>query len=795
MKKFSNQLNHIIELYQSLDFSNEDDLLSSIENKNTCENILAVIQSILDKEPNHPEALLWRIRINNSPFLNNISAIQDDCTLILNASSDINGRLQAYDWLIFIYLEKLSLGDMAIETLQDKLIDIGCIKDDRSLQDHAFGDTYYQLACLYQQKADPTTAIDYYLKSFKHAPKITPRNFDGGLLLLELERFDQAEELLSEHFEAAEPIECKAYAEKIELLFNQGKLNKHWNLFNLFYPTAFDIPTEFGYKNRNEFVAKYLPIIIKETQQNPTNAIAWRMLSNHYYFCDKNAKKGFDNLTKYYQIVQQVKDLAIERYYDTAENLNIDLRTIDFPIYPDGAICYHILTTYLEKGNETQGTNDHFSAQMYYETAKKYGLAGYLAFDAYFNSDKGLSINNDAHTFAMLCNNLGIVIKQVSWYEHKSYLNEQCKFASEIHWQGYQVSPFWENLENGMEISWRNENAPDLEKFSLEVLSNFDYYKDILEAEKWYQVMFYLISAYSQLEKYEQAKETYEQTIQKFEQSGDEHKTIVSIVLDTAIVYFNFLMARGLHDQSISSVSDLFSNPTYQKIQSEKAAVFNYYFMAHAHLGLNDKNEAQKYFKQIIEKFANSQLSYIQDVVSDAKSNLNIINAGQNFDEIIVSLYRTEPERLFDYPLKAKEQNAKYLKQLLNLVTNHKMPSSSAWVGKDMYIGFELREKRTEGEEIYDSFFYIHLKSEDLGIRYELVEWEDVESGFLGLSKKIVQRSTFYVAFYTAYNSNASDTRTEFEMASEHLQQKAQYLWKEWINKLHYYPLSTKQVS
>src|SRR5215216_2494454 len=116
MKKFSNQLNHIIELYQSLDFSNEDDLLSSIENKNTCENILGIIQSILDKEPNHPEALLWRIRINNSPFLNNISAIQDDCTLILNASSDINGRLQAYDWLIFIYLEKLSLGDMAIET-------------------------------------------------------------------------------------------------------------------------------------------------------------------------------------------------------------------------------------------------------------------------------------------------------------------------------------------------------------------------------------------------------------------------------------------------------------------------------------------------------------------------------------------------------------------------------------------------------------------------------------------------------------------------------------------------------
>ncbi|MNY26755.1 hypothetical protein D3C86_1606220 [compost metagenome] len=166
---------------------------------------------------------------------------------------------------------------------------------------------------------------------------------------------------------------------------------------------------------------------------------------------------------------------------------------------------------------------------------------------------------------------------------------------------------------------------------------------------------------------------------------------------------------------------------------------------------------------------------------------MNIINAGQNFDEIVVSLYKTQPTRLFDYPLKAKEENTKYLKQILSLVTSNKMPSSSAWVEKDVYIGFELRTKRTEIEEIYDSFFYIHLKSEDLGIRYELVEWKDVERGFLGLSKKIVERSAFYVCFYTAYNSNTSDTRTEFEMASEHLQQKAQYLWKEWVNKLHYF--------
>jgi hypothetical protein len=787
MKKFSNELNQIIELYNRLDFSHEDDLLSEIKNKNTCENILAIVQTILSKEPDHFDALLWRIRINNSPDFNNTSAIQDDCNFILNTSTDIISRLQAYDWLIYIYLEKLSLNDIAIETLHDKLTEVAGIKDNCALQDQAFGDTYYRLASIFQEKGDESKAVGYYMKSFKHAPKLTPRNYEGGMFLLELERFDEAEQLLSTHFELSDPFECKDYTEKIEELFNQGKLNRHWNLFNLFYPTAFDMPTEFGYKSRQEFVAKYLPVIINETEKNPTNAIAWRMLSNNYYFNDKNAKKGFDNLTKYYEIVEEVKDVAIERYYDTAEDLNIDLRSIDIPIFPDGAVCYHILTTYLEKGNEAQDKNDHYSAQMYYETAKKYGLAGYHAFDTYFNSNKGLSINNEPHTFAMLCNNLGIVIKQVSWYQHKSYLNDECKFASDIHWQGYQISPFWENLDNGMEISWRNENALNLEKFCLEVLANFDYYKNILEAEKWYKVMFYLITAYRQLEKYEEAKQIYEQTILKFEENGDEHKTIVSTVLDTAIVYFNFLMAKGMHNQSISYVSNLFSNPVYQKMQPDKAESFNYYFMAHAHLGLNDKDEAQKYFKLITEKFANTQSSYISDVVDAAKTNLNIINAGQNFDEIVVSLYKTQPTRIFDYPLKAKEENTKYLKQILNLVTNNKMPSSSAWVEKDMYIGFELKTKRAENEEIYDSFFYIHLKSEDLGIRYELVEWKDVESGFFGLSKKIVDRSAFYISFYTAYNSNTSDTRTEFEMASEHLQQKAQYLWKEWINKLNYY--------
>ena len=298
MNKFSDELNHIIALYNTLDFSKEDDLLSAIENKNTCENILTIVQSILSKEPHHFEALLWRIRVNNSPVFSNTSAIQDDCSLILNTSSDIISRLQAYDWLIYIYLEKLSLNDIAIETLQDKLIDVGGIKDNRALQDQTFGDTYYRLAYLHQEKGDETEAVDYYLKSFKHAPKMVSRNYEGGLLLLELERFDEAEQLLSKHFDSAEPIECKGYAEKIEALFNRGKLNKHWNLFNLFYPTAFEMPTEFGYKNRQEFVAKYLPVIINETEKNPTNAIAWRMLSNNYYFNDKNAKKGSDNLTK-----------------------------------------------------------------------------------------------------------------------------------------------------------------------------------------------------------------------------------------------------------------------------------------------------------------------------------------------------------------------------------------------------------------------------------------------------------------------------------------------------------------
>ena len=47
---FSNELNHIKELYNTLDFSNEDDLLSSIENKDTCENILTIVQFILNKK-------------------------------------------------------------------------------------------------------------------------------------------------------------------------------------------------------------------------------------------------------------------------------------------------------------------------------------------------------------------------------------------------------------------------------------------------------------------------------------------------------------------------------------------------------------------------------------------------------------------------------------------------------------------------------------------------------------------------------------------------------------------------
>lgn len=787
MDKFANELDQIVVLYHTLDFSNDNNVLSEITNKNTCENILAIVQSILKIEPTHAIALLWKVQINGTPIYEDTSSIQEDCNLIINTSSDTTSKLKAYDWLVYIYEEKLSLTELAIETLQNKLIDVANIKDDRSLQDQLFGDNYHRLAHIYKAKGEENQAIDYYLKSFNYAPKTLARNYDGGLLLLEHERFDEAAKLLAEHFELAEPIQSKVYAKEIETLFNDGKLGKHWELFSLFYPTAFDIPVEFGYKNRQEFVAKYLPVIIKETETNPTNATAWRMLGNNYLYFDKNAKKAFENLTKYYEITKSVDNLSIERYYDVAEALNIDLRSIDFAIHTNGADSYHILTTYLEKGNSAQDRDDHFSAQMYYETAKKYGLHGYQVFDDYFSKKVGLTINNEPHTFAMLCNNLGIIIKQVSWYQHNNYLNHECKFASDAHWQGYQISPFWENLDNGMEISWRNENGENLEKFALEVIAKFDYFHEVVAIEKWYQTMFYLITAYRKLEKYEDAKEVYLKTVNKFEESGDENKTIVSFVLEVAIVYFNFLLARGMHNQSISYVNDLFDNPVYKKMQPEKADGFNYYFLAKAYLGLNDKTEAQRYFKLITTNFATSELHYIKDLVNDAKTNLNIIDAGENFDEKIVSLYKTIPSRLFEYPLKAKEENIKYLKTLLALVTNSKMPASSAWVEKNMYISFELREKRDTIDEIYDSFFYIYLKDEDLGIRYELVEWQEMVSGFLGLTKKLTYRNAFYVCFYTNYNVNGSDTRTEFEMASENLQVKAQYLWKEWMNKLHFY--------
>ena len=72
---------------------------------------------------------------------------------------------------------------------------------------------------------------------------------------------------------------------------------------------------------------------------------------------------------------------------------------------------------------------------------------------------------------------------------------------------------------------------------------------------------------------------------------------------------------------------------------------------------------------------------------------------------------------------------------------------------------------------------------ENSGIQFETVEWEEEVSGFF--KKRKEHKQTFYVNFYSEFDKDGlSETKVDYDMASERLQQRAQYIWKDLINKL-----------
>ena len=118
------QLEKMIDSFQ---FPNsETDEKNAIEintkNKEIATKALSLIDQILEENPNSIFALTERLKINNWVF-ENTSAIISDAEYIIQNKNFESDKMIGYNWLFWVYSEKLAMNDKAKEVLQDQILD------------------------------------------------------------------------------------------------------------------------------------------------------------------------------------------------------------------------------------------------------------------------------------------------------------------------------------------------------------------------------------------------------------------------------------------------------------------------------------------------------------------------------------------------------------------------------------------------------------------------------------------------------------------------------------------------
>lgn len=749
------------------------------KNQELSEEILSIIEEILREDPSNVDALFWKIRIYNGPHYEDVSVMISVAQDIIDRlSDDKKSVFSAFDWLAWIYEKKLELKEKAIEILHDKLIEISLLKTDFSLKDREFGETYYMIAYLYRELEDYSTAISFYKLAFEHYPDHYYATFQGGNLLLERGEYKEAYLFLNSYYIFHGNEYSVNFAKDIEKLYKDGHIDGHWDLISLMYHVGIDYPEEFGTKNTREYGMKFSHIIDEELEKNPENTVVLRMKVRYYLVVEKNSKKAFEALQKYYSITKEINSSMYYTYYELADKFGVTIE--DYPIVCDSFYGYNLMTRFLERAGELKG-DDNDKALKYYEIAKKIGLLVIPQIEEYFEKGTGSKVNNNAHGYAMLCNNLSIAIRNVATLTDEDYSDEICKYGLSLHRKGYELSPFIENLENGLHLAELLDDYEEKNYFAKELLT---YHEEF--SSDWLSVQARILKSMTQADRYEEAEAYYYDLKVHFESKEIEDEDILGEMVYLAADFFTYVRySRNEFAKTIDLTEEFFSNPMYFDLIEEVAKVNYWFSLAWSYHGLGQRDEAYKYFEYIKETYDGN--TRYQNTVDEIPLEYRLPKEEREATDRLWKLSKVVDIKHREYSLMDVPENVTYLNKIVDYVLEGGEFSVEGWITEDYHLKVcnrSLRENATD--TIYDTSLDFYFKEGNFTIRFNIDEREEKITKLMGLISKKIWAKEMYTYYY--YYNDDEDTSTTYDVynSGKHPEHDAiaEQLWNTWVNKV-----------
>lgn len=766
--------------------ANEDEKgIFYAQNQSLSEQILSIVEELLREDPLNVEALFWKISIHNGPYYDDVSVILSTAQEIIdNLPNDKEAVLSAYDLIAWSYEHKLELKEKAIEVLHDKLIEISKLKDNYSLQDKEFGNTYYKIAFLYRELEDFSTAEAFYRMSFEHTPDHYYTGFQGGNLSLERGNYGDAFIYMNSFYNFHSNAYCGVFGKALEVDYQAGKIDEEWGLLYLMYAIAIDYPEECGYKNVREVGIKYASLIEKGLKENPDNAFALQMKAKYYMNVEKNTKRAFEYLHQYFDQNKKIEGPLYFVFYELGERLGIDVQEYGYELDCEGVFAYNLMTLFLEKGGEYRDNDDIEKALVYYHNARNIGKYAIQLADAYFETGVGNKVNNNKHGYALMCNNLGIVCKNIVQLTDGNYAIADCVEALQLHRKGYEIAPFWENMESGLRLAELMKEYDEVAYFANELLTYYDVYSATYMAIKGRILKNYLNAG-----KFEEAKAYFKAIRVDFELKEIEDEDVVAEVIYMAADLFTYLRyeLKDYHS-SIDMTEAFFSKSKYVELNEEVANINYWFSLAWAYHGLEDFEKAAKYFDLMRLNYKDNER--YKGTIEDIPAEYSLPKEEREALNRLWVFNRQEIDSITNYPLEDTFGNVVHLNKIVDYITGGHPIKVEGWLNDDVNLKVFPRVQRKDvKEEIFDTSLDFYFQKENITIRFTIDERNEQIKSFFGLRSKNVWKKEMFVYYY--FYKEGETTSNDFDVFGNghiELDKKAQLFWNAFVSK--YYQLA-----
>ncbi|MBB6499196.1 tetratricopeptide repeat protein [Pedobacter cryoconitis] len=384
-------------------------------------------EEVLRLDPDDEEALLYLAYINIYLQRTNLSESVGYCNrLETSTDPDISGK--AIGYRLEAYLQ-LGNTDPALQDI-DSLIKLNLESrgQNRSLTDYELALLYIKKGNLYlNYKNDPDSALKTYKEGFKYRHKDVQTYCLIANLAIDFQEYDFCGEVIQVALFMGDPDADEALIElyyRLDELTRRGILNQSV-IYGMFIALRiFQEPLKFDTVEMLNFAQHYIKIYPD-----------W-FIPYHYAGAALYDAKSYQEAFPYLEKSMELGGLAlglprlIEIVYRlTGELPEIEKWPEDSPVaYYNAGVNFYYIT-------EAAISHPAIARELLQIRARFYKLS-YDSFYAYFYQNAVRSDANEAHVFAMCCNNYGIALSGLGEYER----------AVEVHRTGYSLSPFWEQL-------------------------------------------------------------------------------------------------------------------------------------------------------------------------------------------------------------------------------------------------------------------------------------------------------------------------------------------------------------